>query len=235
LLLQAFTGAVGLVGKRPSFAPPKSGELIARRLATSLGRGDGREARAINAALVLAAEHELAPPTFVARICASTGADVFACIGSALMAQSGPMQVGGSTDVETLFDRVAASPSSLDRFLPDAFGQSNAELPCFSHPLYDKDPRSDAVLSIVRSLKDGEAETGTMLAFVDAAARQGAYPNVFASLVILCRAMGLPRGSGAMLHTLARTAGWIAHVMEQRVAGTMLRPRARYMGPRVAA
>jgi citrate synthase len=69
-----------------------------------------------------------------------------------------------------------------------------------------------------------------MRALVEGAAQAGQHPNVFAALVILCKAMGLPNGIGAMLHTLARTTGWIAHAMEQRLTGAMLRPRAKYMG-----
>ena len=231
MLLQAFTGAAGLIGAARAFSPPRRGELIAACLARGFGLADdGSEVRAINAALVLSADHELAAPTFGARICASTGADLFACVGSALMAHSGPMQVGGCMDVEALLDRVVEGAASPEQFLSSASRQSIAELPCFSHPLYDRDPRSAAILEMIGSLKRPRAVVGPIMDFIEAVTRQGAYPNIFASTVILARVLGLPPGWGAMLNTLARTAGWIAHVMEQRVAGTMLRPRAKYMG-----
>ena len=60
--------------------------------------------RAIDAALVMSAEHELSAPTFAARICASTGADLHACVATAMLTQSGPMQVGGAVEVEALID-----------------------------------------------------------------------------------------------------------------------------------
>jgi citrate synthase len=231
MLLQAFAGAAGLLGAPKAFSPPRRGELIAACLARGFGLADdGAEVRAINAALVLSAEHELAAPTFVARICASTGADLFACVGSALMAHSGPMQVGGCLDVEAVLDRILEEAATAEQFLPSASRQSIAELPCFSHPLYDRDPRSGAILEMIGSLNRPRAVVGPIMNYIEAVARQGAYPNIFASTVILARVLGLPPGRGAMLNTLARTAGWIAHVMEQRVAGTMLRPRAKYMG-----
>ena len=58
----------------------------------------------------------------------------------------------------------------------------------------------------------------------------GRHPNLFAALVIMARALGLPAGTAALINTVGRTAGWVAHAVEQRLAGAMLRPRAKYMG-----
>ena len=232
-LLQMLSGTAGIFGPKARFSPPGEGEFVAHCVARGLGLGERPDAvRAIDAALVMSAEHELSAPTFAARICASTGADLYACVATAMLTQSGSMQVGGAVEVEALID---ALPSGLqpDDALPlaAASGFKSNELPCFGHPLYDgEDPRSVVLLDLIGSL-DTYGPAMPKVQALGAGARQaGQHPNVFAGLVILCKAMGLPNGSGAMLHTLARTSGWIAHAMEQRLTGAMLRPRAKYMG-----
>jgi citrate synthase len=232
-LLQTLAGAVGVFGPKRRFAPPIEGEFIAQCLARSLGLGNRTEAvRALDAALVLSAEHELSAPTFAARICASTGADLYACVAAAMLTQSGAMQVGGSVEVEALIDALPENQEPNDALaLAAASGFNSNELPCFNHPLYEgEDPRSTVLLEIAGRLTVTSRDMAKMRALVEGAAQAGQHPNVFAALVILCKAMGLPNGIGAMLHTLARTTGWIAHAMEQRLTGAMLRPRAKYMG-----
>ena len=206
---------------------------MAQCVARGLGLGDRPDAvRAIDAALVMFAEHELSAPTFAARICASTGADLHACVATAMLTQSGPMQVGGAVEVEALIDALPCGLAPEDALpLAAASGFKGNELPCFGHPLYDgEDPRSAVLLELVDDLSAHGPDLPKVQALVTGARQAGQHPNVFAALVILCKAMGLPNGSGAMLHTLARTSGWIAHAMEQRLTGAMLRPRAKYMG-----
>lgn len=232
-LLQTLAGVAGIFGPKGKFLPPRDGEFIAQCIARGLGLEDQAQGvRAIDAALVLTAEHELSAPTFAARICASTGADLHACVAAAMMTQSGPMQVGGAVDVESLIDSMPADLKPGEALsLAAAAGFKSSELPCFTHPLYgSEDPRSALLLDIVGRLAKTSADLPKMLALVQGARESDQYPNVFAALVILCKALGLPNGTGAMLHTLARTTGWIAHAMEQRLTGAMLRPRAKYMG-----
>ncbi|WP_310731647.1 citrate/2-methylcitrate synthase, partial [Burkholderia multivorans] len=84
-IIQAFSGAAGLIGSSSTYTPPREGEAIAACIARGLGQEDNADViRIIDAALVLSAENELSPPAFAARICASTGADLYACISSAL-------------------------------------------------------------------------------------------------------------------------------------------------------
>ena len=232
-LLQALAGASGVFGRKGRFSPPREGEFIAQCVSRGLGLEDRPEvARALDAALVLSAEHELSAPTFVARICASTGADLHACVAAAMLTQSGSMQVGGAVEVEVLIDSLPENLEPDDALaLAAASGFKSNELPCFNHPLYDGvDPRSAMLLDILGRLNAHGPAMPKMLALVEGARRAGQHPNVFATLVILSKALELPNGTGAMLHTLARTAGWIAHAMEQRLTGAMLRPRAKYMG-----
>jgi citrate synthase len=226
-LVQAFAGVAGLLAGG-AYCPVRHGEFVADRLLRGFGHpGEGLRIDALNAALVLSAEHELAAPTFVARICASTGADLAASVASAVLVQSGPMQAGGVADVERLF----AAAIGLDDSAAVPAGYSARDLPCFSHPLYDRDPRAAALIRIAREIAAGAERPLRVFRFVDEIERRhGRYPNIFAALAMLCLAMDLPDGSAAFLHTLGRLAGWVAHAAEQRLTGIMLRPRARYVG-----
>lgn len=226
-LLNAFAGVCGQLGPRRAYQPRGQNEFIAERLLKGFGldKNKNRDSvlRALNAALVLSVDNELSTPTFCARISASTGTDLYSCVAAALMAQAGPMQMGGASHLEAYLQTLPDNPGRKDR--------SELNIPCFNHPLYTKDPRAEMILEQLAAL-DGTLPIRTkLLKFVERAYRNTSqYPNLFAALVIFSTSLGLPRGSAAFLHTLSRSAGWIAHAAEQRLSGTMLRPRARYMG-----
>lgn len=233
-LIQAFAGTAGWLGPGKANAPPQGDEYTAQVLMRGLGLpaapADPSCLTLMNAALVLSADHELSAPTFAARICASTGADLHACVIAALMAQSGPMQIGGATDLEFLLQ--ADGRGSAGQEAP---GHSALlaikDLPCFGHPLYNRDPRADVLLELTRACALLTDEGRALLETVDRLGRDGGrHPNLFAALVIMARALGLPAGTAALINTVGRTAGWVAHAVEQRLAGAMLRPRAQYMG-----
>ena len=233
-LIQAFTGTAGWLGPGKAYAPQLGEEYTAQVLMRGLGLpaspADPSCLTLMNAALVLSADHELSAPTFVARICASTGADLHACVIAALMAQSGPMQLGGMTDLEFLLQADAARFSGHTTPGHSAL-LSMKDIPCFGHPLYDRDPRANVLLELTRACalltNDGRA----LLETVDHLGQNsGRHPNLFAARVIMARALGLPAGTAALINTVGRTAGWVAHAVEQRLAGAMLRPRAQYMG-----
>ncbi|MES2415436.1 MAG: citrate/2-methylcitrate synthase [Pseudomonadota bacterium] len=223
-LIQLFAGAAGILGPKQRFLIPNSGETIACCLARGFGiSADDAALDILNAALVLSAEHELSAPTFAVRICASTGADLFACVAAGLAVQSGPMQVGGTLEVERLIAEVLAKPF-------DASIKIAGALPCFGHPLYDKDPRAVMLLGLAKAYSPQPEGSDSVWNLLHDASEAGQVPNIFAALVIISYILQLPLGSGAFLHTLGRTAGWVAHATEQRLTGTMLRPRARFMG-----
>ena len=99
-------------------------------------------------------------------------------------------------------------------------------MPGFDHPLYpDGDPRAAALLPLL------PAEPGRA-ALIDAMAETaGRHPNIDFALVSIRRTLGLPAGSALALFAVGRTAGWIAHALEQRGEDRLIRPRARYVGP----
>jgi len=99
-------------------------------------------------------------------------------------------------------------------------------LPGFGHPLYpDGDPRADTLLARLPADRTREA-------LLDAVGQLGGWPpNIDAALTATRRALRLPRGAALAIFAIGRTAGWIAHALEQQQDGKLIRPRARYTGP----
>jgi citrate synthase len=119
--------------------------------------------------------------------------------------------------------------------------------PGFGHPLYPAgDPRTAPLLGLARVLAaaPGQRRARTILALADAATeaprsskndpRHTLFPSVDVGLAALVAALGLGPAAGSGLFAVARSAGWLAHVLEQRAAGFLLRPRARFVGPTAA-
>jgi citrate synthase len=185
--------------------------------------------RLVNAALVLCADHELNASTFAARVAASTGADLQACLLAALATFLGPRHGTASRDVEALLDELPR-PARATGLVRERTTRGQA-LPGFGHTLYPAgDPRAATLLALVRAAHPGH-RLRPLEALIDAAHHvRGEHPNVDAALVAVSLAVGLPRGASAALFAVGRCAGWIAHVLEQRESPALLRPRARYVG-----
>ena len=184
---------------------------------------------ALNAALVVLADHELTPQTFAARLAASSGASLYFCILSALAAHSGSRIRRACDRVEDLLldqPRGGAGNARLAEL-----GRALAVVPGFTHPLYPNgDPRAEYLLDLARSIDSPAPGPIHVAAILDTATRQlGTRPSVEAALVALCHGLRLPYRSAGAILTISRCAGWVAHVIEQRLAGMMLRPRARYL------
>lgn len=191
-------------------------------------------ADAIREALVLCADHELNASAFTARCAASTAATPYAALIAALAALQGPRHGGATRRVEDLLDAPAVrrdpAAAVADRL------RLGEPLPGFGHALYPEgDPRAVALLA---SAAEPGSDAGLKRAQAVAAAVRrltGQLPNLDFGLVALARRLGLPAGAPLALFLVGRTVGWIAHAMEQYATGQLIRPRARYVGPPVAA
>jgi citrate synthase len=220
MLLRLMAGAA--TGTAPSDAP------IHLHVARAWGLS-ARATQAIRAALVLCADHELNSSAFAVRVVASTGASLAACVTAGLSALSGPRHGGQTSLVEILFEE-AERFGDAARTVHERLRRGDI-LPGFGHPLYrgGGDPRALALLSLLPPDPTREALREAMDAV------RGVQPNVDFALVALRRALKLNPGSALALFAIGRTAGWIAHALEQQAEDKPIRPRARYTGPPPAA
>jgi citrate synthase len=186
----------------------------------------------IRAALVLLADHELNASTFSVRCVASTDAELPLVLSAGLAALAGPAHGGGCALARASFSAaLAAAPSG-------AAVQCGAEGAGFGHPLYPAgDPRASYLLARLaqpnQAVASADAQRWARVAEVTQALGQaaGLAPNADGALAAIELALELPTGAGLLIFALARSAGWIAHAIEQRSEGQMIRPRARYVGP----
>lgn len=230
-LLLVLAGCLGYLARRPGFRAPRNAAGIAELAAhTLLARPSAAAVAAIDRALVLSADHELSSSTFAARVAASTGAELRACVEAALVTHSGAT-LGGGCDVAEDLLHDAVTRGEVRRRLAHA-EQAGQRIPGFNLPLYPRgDPRARYLLELARSIETRSARVRTIYAFIDEAEqRLGLRPSIEVGLVALAAALDLPERSASALWALGRSAGWIAHVIEQRLAGFVLRPRARYGG-----
>lgn len=215
---------------------PESARRAAGSVAELLARGckapPKPARRALDLALVLLADHELNASSFAARIAASTDANLLACVTAALATLSGPRHGGACDRVEALLDEAATLTRPQN--VIEKRAQRGDPLPGFGHPLYPQgDPRARLLLEQAQTLARRSAALQKRLAPAFALAkvmqRQGLPATVDFGLVALTRALELEPGAAALLFALGRSAGWIAHVLEQRESEAVLRPRARYL------
>jgi citrate synthase len=185
----------------------------------------------VDAALVLLADHELAASTVAARVAASVRADPYAVVSAGLAAVSGTLHGGASLGIEALLaeiDRPDRAASAVGARL-----RRGERLRGFGHRLYpDGDPRARALLARLRGAAAGSPRMEVVEALLDAARRRGLPdPNVDLALAALAQVTGMIRGAGEAIFATARTAGWIAHALEEYDRNTPIRPRAIYTGP----
>jgi citrate synthase len=205
---------------------------VASTIAKGLTADCGEEGvAAINAALVLGADHELNASTFAARVAASTGADIYGGVAAALACLSGPRHGGASDRVEALVAEIG-SPERAERVLHERQRRGEG-IEGFRHPLYpDGDPRGAYLVELAHELAPTSTPVRAFAALSEAMQESGAgAPNIDAGLVALSLALGLPPGCAVGIFAVARSAGWVAHMLEQYEAGYLVRPRARYLGP----
>ncbi len=230
--IRTMTGVFGFLGTRRRFAPLRAGEPVAAGLARALGIAPTPAAvRALNAILVLDVDHELTSSTFVARIAASCGVDLHACIGAALNTHHSLLTGSRADSVEQLLD-ARADPATMIARIRSVLASAQ-RVPGFNHPLYPRgDPRAALLIEIARDIGRSRRAVRNLLETIDVAQRKlDLRPSFELGSVMLCRALRLPPQTSSGLRSLARTAGWVAHAFEQRLAAFMIRPRAKFVGP----
>ncbi|TAL82298.1 MAG: citrate synthase [Candidimonas sp.] len=229
-LIQALTGCFAFMSGKRAYRPFKEGESVAKAMARSLGISSSPQVlRVLNASFVLSADHELSPATFSARIAASGEADMHSCIASAICTHSGARIARACDHLEDVFSKMATKTHLVKNLLPSE--KTSRAIPGFNHPLYPKgDPRANCLLQIIKENITVTKRLEGIYDFLDIAARQyQIYPRIEMAIVVMAVALGLPSRTAAGIYTLGRTAGWVAHVIEQRLTGYLIRPRAKFM------
>ncbi len=182
----------------------------------------------VNAALVLLADHDLAASTLAARVAASTRAHPYAVVSAGLAALDGPLHGGASRLAYALLaDASAAADPVLT--IADRL-RVGAPIPGFGHPHYpDGDPRASTLLGL---LPDGPARAGAEQLVETMRARSGVHPNVDFALAALAHQFGMSADAGETIFAVARTAGWLAHALEEYADRPgRFRPTGQYAGP----
>jgi citrate synthase len=230
-------------GERSPDAPPGDpAASIAGRLWRKLTPTDPDPPllRALDAALVLLADHELAASTVAARAAASVRADPYAVVCAGLAVASGTLHAGASLDIEALLAE-ARRPERGARAVGERLRRGE-RIRGFGHAVYQTgDPRAAFLLDRLReaaAAAPGGAPAERLAvaeAVLEAAAnRRLAAPNVDFALATLASMAGMIPGAGEAIFVVARSAGWLAHALEEYERGRPIRPRASYTGPEPA-
>jgi len=200
------------------------------------GEADPRHITAVDTYWVSAAEHGMNASTFTARIAASTGADCGAALSAAVGVLSGPLHGGAPTRVLKMLDEVEAS-GDAEAFVRGLLARGE-RIMGFGHRIYRaEDPRARILRRTAHGLGSSRIEVAEALEQAALAALRERSPdrvletNVEFWAAVVLEVAEIPPPMYPAMFACARTAGWSAHVLEQRRGGRLIRPSARYVGP----
>ncbi|CAB4831744.1 unannotated protein [freshwater metagenome] len=227
---------------RGQIAPPvpeteidKAHTVVERMMIRWRGEPDPLHVRAIDAYFVSAAEHGMNASTFTARVIASTGADVAAALSGAIGAMSGPLHGGAPSRVLHMIEEVEKTGDAL-AYVKGIMDRGE-RLMGFGHRVYRaEDPRARTLRRTAKELNAPRYEVALALEKAALTELHERHPeriletNVEFWAAIVLDFAEVPAHLFTSMFTAARTAGWSAHILEQKRTGRLVRPSARYIG-----
>ncbi|WP_414471806.1 citrate synthase/methylcitrate synthase [Microvirga sp. M2] len=231
----AIRGAKGLSPVAPDASAGHAADLL--RMIRGAPVDAGRS-RGLDAYLVTVIDHGLNASTFAARVVASTDAGLLSAVVAGLCALKGPLHGGAPGPVLDMLDEIG-TVENAEAWLDDAMARGE-RLMGFGHRVYRvRDPRADVLKAAAARLRGDDNRIAFAEAVEQAALRvlQRRKPgrrldtNVEFYTAILLDSLGVPREGFTPLFAAGRTAGWVAHAVEQEHAGRIIRPQSRYVGP----
>ncbi len=194
--------------------------------------------QAFDSSLILYAEHEFNASTFTARVVTSTLSDIYSAITGAIGTLRGPLHGGAN---EAAFDLINkfASPDDAERGLMEMLARKE-KIMGFGHRVYrDCDPRSPIIQQWAKRLADevGDTRLYPVSERIEVVLRREKklFPNLDFYSASAFHFLGIPTLFFTPLFVFSRTAGWAAHVLEQRSENRLIRPTADYIGPEARA
>ena len=210
--------------------------IVERFMVRWRGEPDPAHVAAVDAYWTSAAEHGMNASTFTARVIASTGADVAAAMSGAIGAMSGPLHGGAPSRVLDTLDGVQQS-GNAEKYVKDLLDRGD-RLMGFGHRVYRaEDPRARVLRRAAEDLGAPRFEAALALekaALKELRERRPDRPietNVEFWAAVVLEFAEVPAHMFTSMFTCARTAGWSAHILEQKKTGRLVRPAARYIGP----